>query len=311
MKRSPRHHRHRTPGGRLSPWAIAGICVGAAILLTIIVGNLLTVWLDDETYDRLTAKSTEEEEVAPLVKTEVGNVNAYPYAFGEPLETVLDLPAVSLSLNRPDGSMCYTSAVSGHQGLTGTQTDLKTAMAELTAYTSYVSGVYYSQAYRQTSADLQFAVAAEEGALLREILSTGGKEVILTALPFSSVPHSELVEYVGSIKRAVGDRGAVGVSIPLWVAQSANGWEIIGALLSACDFCVLDVTDISTEGESPAMTPEALLKEADYCLTQYDMRLMLTDRQTALLELVELRLLADYQVITTPVAAPAGNSNTP
>lgn len=304
MKRSQKHYRYRPAGGRLSPWAIAGICVGAAILITVIIGNLLTVWLDDETYDRLTSKKPPAEESDPLVQTQVKDLNAYPYIFGDPFGDVVDLPAVSLSINRPDGHLSYTSAVSAHQGLAGESVSLETAMSELTAYNPYVSGVYYSQAYGQASAELRFAVAAEEGALLREFLGTGGKEVILTGLPFSSVPHTELTEYVTSIKRALGDRGALGVAIPLWVAQSANGWEIVGMLLSVCDFCVLDVTDLATEGENPTMTPEALLKEADYCLEQYDMRLLLSEKQTALLAYVELQLLADYQVITAPIEPP-------
>lgn len=304
MKLFSGRYRHRSTGGRLSPWAIAGICVGAVILLTVIVGNLLTIWLDDETYDRLTAKKPPAQESDPLVKTAVQDVNAYPYAFGDPLGDVLDLPAVSLSINRPDGHMSYTSAVSAHQGLAGDSISLESALPELNAYTPYVSGVYYSQAYRQSSKELQFAVTAEEGALLREFLGAGGKEVILTSLPFSSVPHAELTEYVASLKRAIGAKGALGVAIPLWVAQSGNGWEIVGTLLSVCDFCVLDVTDVVTEGENPTVTPEALLKEADYCLKQYDMRLLLSEKQTALLAYVELQLLADYQVITSPIETP-------
>ena len=51
--------------GSLSPLTIILIVAGAALLLALIVGLMLNVWLDDETYDRLT-KGEETEEVALL-----------------------------------------------------------------------------------------------------------------------------------------------------------------------------------------------------------------------------------------------------
>ena len=61
MRRRYRRQAYRS--GALSPLAIAGICVAAVILLTVVVGNLLTLWLDDETYARLTGGEPEEPPV--------------------------------------------------------------------------------------------------------------------------------------------------------------------------------------------------------------------------------------------------------
>ena len=80
MKR--RYRRPTRRAGALSPWAIAGICLGAVILITVIVGNLLTLWLDDETYNRLTAGEEEAREVTPVHKNDLPNVNAYPHGLG-------------------------------------------------------------------------------------------------------------------------------------------------------------------------------------------------------------------------------------
>ena len=48
------NHRNVHRRGALSPLAIVLICAGAALLLTLIIGLMLNVWLDDEAYDRLT-----------------------------------------------------------------------------------------------------------------------------------------------------------------------------------------------------------------------------------------------------------------
>ena len=56
-----RLHNNNHRRGALSPLAIILICVGAALLLAIIVGLLLNVWLDDEAYERLTKGEQKEE----------------------------------------------------------------------------------------------------------------------------------------------------------------------------------------------------------------------------------------------------------
>lgn len=295
MRRRYRRQARRT--GALSPLAVAGIAVAAVILLTVIVGNLLTLWLDDETYARLTQGTPEEEPTEVLHKTELPNVNAYPYTLGDDPSKVLDFPAISISLNKPDGTLNYVSDVSSHQGLSGNgNVALTDSMQALAPYAVYVSGVFYPQAFRYDTEDLRFAATAAEGALLREFLRSGAKDVILAAIPFESVSKADILAYVKSVKAALGEQ-PLGVAVPLSVAQREDSWELLGELLEVCDFCALDVTSVATDaGGTPVTAPE-ILGSADYFLTQYDMRLMLTDAQTDLRMEIELRMLADYQVV--------------
>ena len=44
-----RYGRYRS--GRISPLAVIGICVAVAILVTVIIGNMLKLWLDEEIYE--------------------------------------------------------------------------------------------------------------------------------------------------------------------------------------------------------------------------------------------------------------------
>ena len=105
-----RRNTHRR--GALSPWAIILICAGAAILLTLIIGLLLNVWLDDEAYARLRGEGQKEEEKAEINKSYTRDVHADAYVFGEEGDNFWEsFYEVSVSLNIPSGQMNYTSEV--------------------------------------------------------------------------------------------------------------------------------------------------------------------------------------------------------
>ena len=300
MRRRYRRQAYRS--GALSPLAIAGICVAAVILLTVVVGNLLTLWLDDETYARLTGGEPEEPPVENLHTTNVPNVNAYPHVLGSDPAQASDFPAASVSINRPDGTLNYVSDVSNLQGLTGdAKVSLDETMHALTLRTVYVSGVFYPQAFSYDTEDLRFSATAAEGALLREFLRSGAKDVILASIPFESVSRTDILAYVRSVKTALGDH-ALGVAVPLSVVQREDGWELFGELLKVCDFCALDVTSISPRADGTIPTATEILEDADYFLTRYDMRLLFTDAQTDLRAEAEARMIPDYQIIKAPPA---------
>ena len=298
MKRRYRRHPRRI--GSLPPLAITGICVATVILITVIVGNLLTLWLDEETYNRLTAGDVEEQAVPEVHKTDLPNINAYPHVLGNDPADAMDFPAVSISLNQPDGTLNYVSDVSKHQSLTGnSKVPLLETMQKLSLYTVYISGVFYPQAFAYDTDDLRFASTASESALLREFTHTGVKDIVLAGIPFDSVATSDITSYIKTLKSAVGD-SAIGVAVPLSVAQQANSWELLNALLDVCDFCLLDVTNILPRNDGTIPTPAEILADADYFLTQYDMRLLLTDQQVELKAEVEMRMMPDYQIIKAP-----------
>ena len=97
-----RFHRRHTRATRLHPVAIVGICLAAAILLTVIVGNLLKGLLDDETYQKLTqGEETDTTEKEPPRITNVRNVNAYPFALGQNAEDAVGMTSISVSVNTP------------------------------------------------------------------------------------------------------------------------------------------------------------------------------------------------------------------
>lgn len=295
-KRPYRRYRYRGSHNRarLPVWAIIGICVAAALTVSLIVGNLLRVFLDEDAYRRLVEGKPEPPEITDPVKTSVPDVMAYPFTLGAPTDTLKKSPAVSVALNTHDGTLSYTSPVTAHFSLPRTEgVTLGDAMNALTPVTSYVSGIFYPQAFAQESDALFDAVRAEEHALLREFANAGANEILLVGTDPSLSSLQRLANYASTLGESLGERVYVGVSIPLASMQADNGWEIVGTLLKSCDFCALDLRGIPTETDESA---EKLLTDITYYRLQYDMRLLLTADQETLLSAIGQSEITDYEV---------------
>lgn len=271
------HNTHRR--GTLSPLAIVLIVVGAALLLTIIIGLLLNVWLDDEAYDRLTKGEPEEEEKVEINKTYTRDIHADAYVFGKEAESVWESFAeISITLNTPTGQINYTSEVVSYLAMESiSQNVLYDAMGEVHLFADFAGGVFYPQALYQEGADLQYAVAAKECALLKEFLHAGGSEILLCGIPFTQTDTASILRYVKQIKAMAGE-SPVGVAIPLAVARADGSWALLESLAKECDFLAIDLTEATSVAGA-----EQILTDARYYIQQYDMRVILNERQEELI----------------------------
>ena len=284
MARSRRFRHHRQTPSKIPVWAIVAICLGAAIIIAVIIGNLLKLWLDDETYQKLTSVTTVSDEQTSTPSA-VRDVHAYPFIIGnDPNETANRL-ALSISINDPTGAMQYTSPVALYQERDcANEAQLSESIGALRARGAYVSGVFYPQALEQAGTDLRYAAATEEGALMREFLQMGGNEIVICGLPFTAASSEALINYLTVIKTAVGD-APLGVAIPLAVAEGASGGLLLEKLLTVGDLCALDMTDAIILDETlndvgVCAEADEALKHIQFYLDQYDMRLLLSEEQT-------------------------------
>ena len=87
---------HRQRATRFHPLAIVGICLCAAVLLTVLIGNILNLVVDDDTYHRLTGKEEEDSNPPPSYTANAPRVNAYPFVLGNAVEQVINSPAVAV-----------------------------------------------------------------------------------------------------------------------------------------------------------------------------------------------------------------------
>ena len=297
------HNTHRR--GTLSPLAIVLIVVGAALLLTIIIGLLLNVWLDDEAYDRLTKGEPEEEEKVEINKTYTRDIHADAYVFGKEAESVWESFAeISITLNTPTGQINYTSEVVSYLAMESiSQNVLYDAMGEVHLFADFAGGVFYPQALYQEGADLQYAVAAKECALLKEFLHAGGSEILLCGIPFTQTDTASILRYVKQIKAMAGE-SPVGVAIPLAVARADGSWALLESLAKECDFLAIDLTEATSVAGA-----EQILTDARYYIQQYDMRVILNERQEELI--LAAYTYPDVQIITYYTPANPPSQDTP
>lgn len=285
----------RRTGGRrggISPVAIIIICVVSAIVLTVIIGLILKSNLDEDAYNRLTAGTTKEEEQTNQTPSYLRDIHADAYVFGKEMESVWEVfSEVSVTLNTPAGAMNYTSEVVDYLEMdTTTDRPLYDDMSELAAYSTYVSGVFYPQALTHESGDLQYAAAAKECAVMKEFLHAGGSEILLCGIPFNQIDTASVLRYVKQVQ-AMAEDAPIGVAVPLAVARAEGAWTLLESLARECDFLALDLTEATSIGGA-----EQILTDARYYIQQYDMRVLLNERQEELI--LAAYTYPDVQIIT-------------
>lgn len=289
-----RRRRYDRPTGRPSPWLILLLCAVGAAILAVVIGNLLRLWLDDETYNRLTGGEETTGEETTAYSSYLRDISAIPFRFGDSYDAVWENPEVAVSLNTPDGKLNYTSPVSVFLGLNAkSELSLPAQMAELSHAASYISGIFYPQALKEESEDLQKAVSGQECALIGEFLRAGGSEILLCGMNPETIPAKDLEQYLRSVREAAGG-APLGVAVTLSAATAGNAWEMLGQILKICDFCALDLTDLTVTDAA------GLLRSCDYLLRAYDMRLLILSTQTELLAEAEGRYLTDIERILPP-----------
>ena len=289
MKRS--RYRNRAGQRKLPLLAILGICFGGALLLALIVGLILNAVLDEETYYRLSTKPRQTIDDTILFVPNVPDLVAYPYAFGGDIADATSRSAVSVSLNKSSGEYLYYSDV-----LTYFKTEkvgtmrLSTALATLSEYGVYTSGIFYPQSQKEYDIAYRYAKESEETAALKEFFYLGGEEVILCGLDL--VGRTErCLDYAKTIKLAVG-QNAVGVAVPFETLLQDKNWEILEKLLSVSDFLALDLRDVKSE-----LSLDEALAEIGYPYTQYHMRLLLSEGQTKWVNEARELLLTNYEIL--------------
>ncbi len=295
------HHRNRTR--KLHPLAIVGICLGSAVLLALLIGNLLNLWLDDDTMDGLTGEPLESEQpsAGDLPERSTQTVRAYPFTLGDPIEGLIPEngqppEAVSVSINTPDGIMCYRSPVSEYQySEFDSDADLKAHMQDLTFTVPYVCGVFYPQTINTDDADLLYAAAVSDAALLREFVHAGGSEILLAGAAFDEESLPYLADYLKQLKALLGST-PVGLAVPLEVATDENGWQLLPSIRPLADFLAIDLQDV------PDSEMESGLQTANYYVDQYEMRLIVSADQSRWISAVE-EVFSDYQIVTAPQKA--------
>lgn len=276
------HHRNK----KLSPPVIIAICVASALIVTVIVGNLLKVLLDEDAYRRLVDPKEKPTNAVTPITTDTPDLNAYYFQFGSSADEIKS-GVVSVNINTPDGKLSYTSPVSERLGMTNAEAHaFAENMKEINDRTNYITGVLFSQVLAQPTNDLKYATALCERALIAEFLHGGGNEVLLCNLD-----PLQAADYVKAIK-ADEPSAVIGIAVPLANAEENDAQ--IATLLKTCDFCALDLRGVSVESEEEAYE---IIKSASFYLIAYDMRLLLSVEQTLFISQLSELTVPDFQIV--------------
>lgn len=295
MARLVRRLHHRRSNRKLSPPAILGICLGSAVLLALIIGNILNATLDDPPGE---AEPPAENNTPLQEATAAPSVCAYPFSLNDPVNTLISEDghapgAVSVSINNPNGGVNYRSAVSQHLQLNSNiNADLKTVMQDLKETVPYVCGVFYPAIPISDDADLLYAAAATDASLLREFIQAGGNEILLVGVSLEDEALPYLADYVKLLKTFLGDT-PIGFTVPMELAASENGWEKLPLITSIADFIALDLQGVSDANM------ETTVSNSKYYTEQYGMRPLLSASQTNWISEAEASL-PSYQIISVP-----------
>lgn len=286
------HRHHKSYSHRFSPLTIVAICLASVLVVSVITGLLLRAALDEETYNRLNAPKGPS--VKDPVNTYLPDIGALPFRFDTVTDSIPPAASRAMLINSPDGRMQYTSPVTRFFGIDAeASVTMEEDLMALDVSTTYISGIFYPQAFLQESADLQYATAATERALLREFIRNGGNEVLLIIDSLSAESLKEIASYASALKQDMGE-SALGIAVPHALTISEDGWEIIGTLLKSCDFCALDLRQSEAEDEDAA---GELYGTLGYYLKQYDMRLLLAEEQEILIAALEETDVSDYEIM--------------
>ncbi len=309
-RRFYRKSRFRT--GKHNPWVVVAIVTGSVLLLTLLAGNLLNLFLDDEAYQRWTEGDDTTPPVSdtPVLPNRPLPIKAYPYDLENGGSFTAESRTAAVFLNGEDGRLSCSSEVSELFALESGSSSLTSRMSYLSGRADYISGVYHVTAFNeQADATVYYAAAARDGAILREFVQAGGREVVLSGFPLAEMSYSDLMAYLAQIKEAL-PLTPVGVSIGINELLQPRGWELLSQALMACDFCVIDLRGEATDTEGAPMTPERVLNATDYYRSQYGARLMVGAGQSGLLAGLDQKKITDYMIVegtvteTTPTPDP-------
>ena len=296
MARLIKRVHYRRGNRRLSPLAILGICLGGAILLALIIGNILNATQDKIPNETEPPSTEDNKEQIPESNSQAPQIQAYPFSIGNSTDALIREDgyapsAVSISINAPDGSMNYLSSVTQHLGLEhNSAADLKSSMMDLKAVVPYVCGVFYPQIPTTDDADLLYAVAATDGAILREFVSAGGNEILLMDISLDENALPYLADYLKQLKAALGNV-PIGISVPMDIASAENSWETLPTLRALSDFMALDLQKVSEDDI------ETAILNAKYYTAQYGMRPLLSEIQERGISAAETALQS-YQILS-------------
>jgi hypothetical protein len=240
------------------------------------------------------------------------NVKAYPLPLledGSILSSRLakikeDATAVCISLNRPDGTLLYRSALASsftYLEQAPDASNLSNYIDSIEGRDLYTTATLYIPTFSETQNDLEADVELSIwGSIVCEAIRSGVGDVLIIAND-ATVEDAEKLSALAERIHITEEDAIIGLSIPDSIWEDEKSVSHIESLSKAFDYLALDTTELSESGTVLESTEEAIA-EMQLQLMYYKMRVLLprgenTEELEKLVEIVTNYSISSWQAL--------------
>ena len=255
----------------------------------------------------------DREESEKRETREVRSVNAYPLplledgtSFSSRLAGIKEgATSVCVSLNDPDGTLLYRSAIAS----SFTYLAVKSDASSLSTYTSaisdddlYATAILYIPTFDESTSDLISDVELSIwGSVACEAIRAGIGDVLLVA-PEASEKDVERFCALAERIHITEESAIIGLCLPSSVLESEKSVSLIDQLAGTFDYLAFDATSIEGEGTLVENTEQAIA-DMQLQLMYYNMRVLLprcgsTEELDTLADIVIKHSVNSWQALT-------------
>ena len=240
------------------------------------------------------------------------NVKAYPLplledgsSFSSRLAKIKeDATAVCISLNRPDGTLLYRSALASSFTYLEQAPDassLSNYIDSIEGRDLYTTATLYIPTFSETQNDLEADVELSIwGSIICEAIRSGVGDVLIIAND-ATVEDAEKLSALAERIHITEEDAIIGLCIPDSIWEDEKSVSLIESLSKAFDYLALDTTELSESGTVLESTEEAIA-EMQLQLMYYKMRVLLprgenTEELEKLVEIVTNYSISSWQAL--------------
>ena len=249
--------------------------------------------------DSETARKPKNVKAYPLPLLEDGSI------FSSRLAKIKeDATAVCISLNRPDGTLLYRSAIASsftYLEQAPDASNLSNYIDSIEGRDLYTTATLYIPTFSETQNDLEADVELSIwGSIVCEAIRSGVGDVLIIAND-ATVEDAEKLSALAERIHITEEEAIIGLCIPDSIWEDEKSVSLIESLSKAFDYLALDTTELSESGTVLESTEEAIA-EMQLQLMYYKMRVLLprgenTEELEKLVEIVTNYSISSWQAL--------------
>ena len=289
---------------------IVSIAVALLVALFLIIGNALHNKTENTAKKRNDKSSATDTDSSSSKLTEAKLISAHALplledvsTFAERLSAIpADAEAVTVALNRPDGTLLYRSSLASTLTFLSVATDasdLPGLISRIDDRELYTSALLYVPTFAESDALLKDVYLSSWCSIAAEAIRAGVGDCLLV-IRSASADDVERICELATLIRQIEPSAIVGCAIPEDVATAQNSEVLIKKLSTAFNYLTLDTTNYKDD-EDVASYVEARISQMQMQLIYYKMRVLLpyspdTKAQQSYIDVAKKYNISSWQI---------------